>query len=186
MAAVVCTTQIKTALPGLAVEPRPIGDLTLKRRNARKHPPGQIERLSGAIEAFGFVAPIVIGSGDVVLAGEARLAAAKRVGLETVPTISLAHLKPQEQKAYMLADNQLATLATWDDVILSKELIELQDFELDFSLDVLGFSDIDLSRLTLLDDRQNPESAVAEDEPPALQSTAVTLACPRGVIRFRC
>lgn len=174
MTADICATQSKTALPGLTVESRPIGDLKLKRRNARKHSLGQIERLSGAIESFGFVAPIVIGSGDIVLAGEARLAAAKRVGLEAVPTISLAHLKPQEQKAYMLADNQLATLATWDDVILSKELIELQNFELDFSLDVLGFSDIDLSRLTLLDGSQDPESAVEEDEPPAMQSSAVT------------
>ncbi len=150
--------------PGLGVQPRRIEELKVKGRNARIHPPEQIARLTASIQAFGFTAPIIVGTGDVVLAGEARLEAARTAGLREVPTISLAHLKPEEQRAYILADNQLATLASWDEDILKLELTDLSAFELDFPLEALGFDTAELDRLLVdpIDQDAPEEEAVPE------------------------
>lgn len=158
-------------LPGLDVRPRRLDDLRMKGRNARLHPPEQIARLTASIRAFGFTAPVIIGTGDVVLAGEARLEAARAAGLSEVPAISLAHLKPEEQRAYMLADNQLATLATWDEDILRFELTELSAFELDFPLEALGFDPVELDRLLV--DPIDPD-APEEEVIPEVEAVAVS------------
>lgn len=158
-------------LPGLDVRPRRLDDLKVKGRNARLHPPEQIARLTASIRAFGYTVPVIIGTGDVVLAGEARLEAARAAGLSEVPTISLAHLKPEEQRAYMLADNQLATLATWDEDILKLELTDLSAFDLDFPIEALGFDTTDLDRL-LIDPVD--QDAAEDDTIPEVQAIAVT------------
>lgn len=159
-----------TPLPGLQVQRRPISELKFKARNARKHTDEQIERIRMSIEAFGFVAPVVVGSQDEVLAGEARLKAAKLAGLTEAPVISLAHLSQARQKAYMLADNRLAELASWDDQILALELQDLSSLDLDFSLDTIGFDAADLERIaeTILDD------GAEEDAPPPVEAEAIT------------
>lgn len=158
-------------LPGLSVQPRHLDNIKVKGRNARLHPAEQIGRLTASIRAFGFTAPIIIGTGDVVLAGEARLEAARAAGLSVVPTISLAHLKPEEQRAYMLADNQLATLASWDEDILKLEVMDLSAFDLGFPIEALGFDTEELDRL-LLDpvDQDAPE----DEALPEVDAVAVT------------
>jgi hypothetical protein len=140
---------VRLDLPGLAVEPRAIAELKPNGRNARKHTVAQIDKLGRSIALFGFTAPVIIGSDDVVLAGHARLLAAEKAGLTHVPTISLGHLKPEEQRAYMLADNKLAELATWDDAILKVELADLATFDFDFCFTDLGFDTAELDRLTV-------------------------------------
>jgi DNA modification methylase len=162
---------VRIDLPGLNVRPRRLDDLVVKGRNARCHPPEQIARLTASIQAFGYTVPIIIGSNDVVIAGEARLEAARAAGLKEVPTISLAHLKPQEQRAYMLADNRLAELACWDDDILKLELVELSAFELDFSLETLGFDTVELDRLLI--DPVDPD-AYETEVIPKIEPVAVT------------
>ena len=78
------------------------------------------------------------GSGRVV-AGHARLAAARQLGWAEVPTISMAHLSDAQRRAYMVADNRLNEISTWDDRLLGETLRELSLQELDFSLEVTGF-----------------------------------------------
>ena len=73
-----------------------------------------------------------------ILAGHGRVAAAKLLGLETVPVIALSHLTPAERRAYVLADNKLALNAGWDPEILAIELQGLID--LDFEVELTGFS----------------------------------------------
>ena len=157
-------------LPGLNVTLRKLADLRINGRNARRHTPDQIERIKGSIQAFGFVAPIIIGTGDEVLAGEARLKAAQAAGLTEAPTISLAHLNGEAQRAYMLADNRLAELASWDERALAMELQDLSSLDLDFSLASIGFDAVDLDRLF----GDLAESPVEESAPPPLQEKAVT------------
>ena len=163
-------TSHRPDLPGLNVALRPVSDLTFNRRNARRHTAEQIRRLQASIEAFGFVAPIIIGQEDEVLAGEARLKAARAAGLEAVPTISLAHLPADAQRAYMLADNRLAELASWDERALAIELEDLASLDLGFSLDAIGFDAGDLDRILAAVDVADIE----EDAPPPLQAQAVT------------
>ncbi len=164
--------------PGLDVRPRAIGELKVKGRNARVHPPRQLEALTASIKTFGFTAPIIIGTDDEVLAGEARLEAARRAGLTIVPTISLAHLKRAQQKAYILADNRLAELASWDDDILKLELQDLSGLSIDFALDAIGFDSIELDRLLLgapsSGDSDETESAAPEDALSAIEAKAIS------------
>jgi len=56
-------------------------------RNARKHSPEQIDKIMTSITEFGFLTPCVIGSDNTIIAGHARVAAAKKLGLESVPCV---------------------------------------------------------------------------------------------------
>src|SRR5579872_611699 len=87
-------------------------------RNARTHDDKQIAQIAASIQKFGFTSPILIDDTGMVLAGHARLAAARRLGLQTVPTIALPGLSDAEKRAYALADNRLAEKAGWDVQIL--------------------------------------------------------------------
>lgn len=163
----------RTGLPGLKVELRPISDLKPNARNARKHSAAQIDKLAAAIRHFGFTAAIIIGTGGLILAGHARLLAAIKCGMSHVPTISLAHLTPEEQRAYMLADNKLGELATWDDDILKLELAELGTFDLGFSFTDIGFDTAELDRL-MVDVTGEDDDSQTDDTIPAIGETAVS------------
>ena len=160
-------------LPGLHVTLRAVADLKPNGRNARKHPSSQIAKLTKAITAFGFTAPIVLGTNDEILAGHARLEAARAAGLTEVPTISLAHLTPAQQRAFMVADNRLAELATWDEDILKLELTELKGFDLDFDLTDLGFETPDLNRILFTTDGTTDLDEI-DDNVPAVATVPVT------------
>lgn len=154
----------------LAVTHLPVAALVVSDRHARMHPPHQIELIKKSIKRVGFTAPIVIGSGHKVLAGAARLTAALEAGMTKVPTVSLAHLPEADQRAYMLADNKLAELATWDEDVLKLELADLAGLELDLELTDLGFSSVELDTFVYA-----PAAEAAEDQAlPVLQKTAVS------------
>jgi ParB-like chromosome segregation protein Spo0J len=88
------------------------------QRNPRLHSDAQIAALAGSILAFGFNSPILVDSRGNIIAGVGRYRAALKLGLETVPVIVLDHLSETEKRAYLLADNKLAELSTFDDDLL--------------------------------------------------------------------
>lgn len=155
---------------GLPVINLPITALVVSDRHVRIHPTKQIELIKKAIKRVGFTAPIVIGTGNKVLAGAARLQAAIQAGMTEVPTISLAHLPQADQRAHILADNKLAELATWDEDILKLELADLSGLELDFELTDLGFTPVELDAYLFAPTVENAEEA----PPPDVQETAVS------------
>lgn len=120
-------------------------DLIPYQGNARVHPPAQIELLKSAFAEFGFVNPILIGDRDDVIAGHGRLIAALELGLAEVPTITLSHLSAVQKRALILADNQIAANAGWDEALLARELAAIQEEE--FDLEVLGFGELDVEDL---------------------------------------
>jgi len=122
----------------LQIEYLPPDSLTPNERNARKHPKKQLRQLAGSIETFGFLVPVVINADRVILAGHARVEAAKLAGLSAIPTVQVETLTPQQERAFILADNKLAASASWDEERLGEELQALLDFDID--LDVTGFS----------------------------------------------
>ena len=97
-----------------AVDWRRVEELTPSGRNARTHSPKQLHQLAGAIREFGFTAPILVDEAGTILAGHARLEAARRLGMAEVPTLRLTGLSAAQRRAYALADNRLAELAGWD------------------------------------------------------------------------
>jgi ParB-like chromosome segregation protein Spo0J len=93
-----------TAAP-LQVQYRPVAALRSNPRNARSHSKRQIRQLADSIERFGFTNPVLVDDADMILAGHGRVAGAKLLGLEEVPTIRLASLSAAEKRLYVLADN---------------------------------------------------------------------------------
>lgn len=115
----------------------PIERLLPYIRNARTHSEAQIAQIAASIAEFGFTAPILAGSDGVIVAGHGRLAAARKLGLATVPVVVLEHLTPTQRRALVIADNKIAENAGWDEELLRLELAELQ--EADFDLALTGF-----------------------------------------------
>jgi hypothetical protein len=127
------------------VEQRPIDQLLADAKNARTHSAAQVDQIAASIREFGFVNPILIGPDNRIIAGHARWRAARQVGMTEVPVIVLAHLSEAQRRALVIADNQLALNAAWDEGLLRTELAALA--EDDFNLGLLGFDDEELVRL---------------------------------------
>src|SRR5437764_4461326 len=104
-----------TTFLSTTIEHWPIERLIPYDRNARTHSEEQIEQIARSICEFGFTNPILVDTGAGILAGHARLLAARRVGLAQVPVIVLDHLTDTQKRAYILADNKLALNAGWSD-----------------------------------------------------------------------
>jgi DNA modification methylase len=129
-------------------------------RNARTHSDEQVAQIAGSIAEFGFVNPVLVGDDGVIVAGHGRVMAARKLGLSEAPVIVLSHLSPTQRRALMIADNQIATNAGWNEEMLATELAALKDEA--FDLELLGFDDAEIDRL--LADTLDPDEA--EDEVP--------------------
>src|ERR1700722_8077512 len=131
-------------------------------RNPRTHSDAQVAQIAASIAEFGFNNPILVDTKAGIIAGNGRLLAARKLGLTEVPVIVLDHLTEAQKRAYIIADNQLALNAGWDEDLLRAELATLQAE--DFNLDLIGFDDRDLSRL--LADQDAAEQADAVPDVP--------------------
>lgn len=133
----------------LIIETLPTAALTPYARNARTHSPEQVAQIAASIREFGFTNPVLIDAEGGIIAGHGRVMASNRLGLAEVPCIRLAHLTDAQRRAYVIADNQLALNAGWDEALLAVEIGELKDLEFDLDLTGLGMEEID--RLLQLD-----------------------------------
>lgn len=127
------------------VEHWPIGKLIPYARNPRTHSEEQVAQIAASILEFGWTSPILVDKHAGVIAGHARLQAARKLGLTEVPVIVLDHLSEAQRRALVIADNKLALNAGWDEELLRGLLTELREDE--FNLDVLGFSDQEMEAL---------------------------------------
>ncbi len=152
----------KVQLSRLRIEYREVQELVPYARNARLHSDDQIAQLAGSIREFGWTQPVLVDRENGIIAGHARVMAARRLGLKSVPVIELSHLTDAQRRAYVLADNQLATHATWDVEMMTVEMKELQGLKFDLSL--IGFGQDEVKRLLM----QAPAvSPVDPDDVPA-------------------
>ena len=110
--------------------------------NNPRHNDAAVETVAASIKEFGFKQPIVIDKDGVIVAGHTRHKAAKRLGLATVPCIMADDLTEQQIKAYRLADNKVAELATWDAELLTIELDAITELDMvEFGFESLGDAD---------------------------------------------
>ena len=149
----------------------PLEKLIPYARNPRTHSDAQVAQLAASIAAFGFNNPILVDTKAGIIAGHGRLLAARKLQLAEVPVIVLDHLTEAQKRAYILADNQLALNAGWDDTLLAAELAVLQKDDVDLSL--IGFEDAELARLLAAQDAA--EGFTDEDAVPELQETPISL-----------
>ncbi len=128
------------------LERLPISALKLNPRNPRRHSKQQIKQLARSIKSFGFRVPIIIDAENNVLSGHGRILALQLLGWTTVLVIRVSDLTPAEAAAFAIADNRLTENATWDDRLLGEIFSDLSKLDLNFDLDVTGFSvaEIDL------------------------------------------
>jgi DNA modification methylase len=119
-------------------------------RNARTHSDTQVAQIAASIAEFGWTNPILIDGERGLIAGHGRLLAARKLELQEVPAIELAHLTPEQKKAYILADNKLAENAGWDAELLKLELAELK--AADFDMELMGFSNKELDEFLGMDE----------------------------------
>jgi DNA modification methylase len=140
-------------------------------RNARTHSEEQVAQIAASIVEFGFTNPILAGSDGVIVAGHGRLAAARKLGLPTVPVVVLDHLTPTQRRALVIADNRIAENAGWDEAMLQVELAALQDD--DFDLTLTGF-DADALADLLAGGETTTEGQIDEDVAPEVPETPVS------------
>jgi DNA modification methylase len=110
-----------------------------------RHNDSAVDAVAASVREFGFRQPIVVDEQDVIIVGHTRYKAALKLGLAEVPVHVAVGLSPAQARAYRLADNQTATIATWDEDKLPLELMALQ--EAGFDLSLTGFSADELLEL---------------------------------------
>jgi len=143
-----------------------VDELSPYENNARRHTKEQIKQIVNSIEEFGFLNPILIDENNMILAGHGRYMAAQNLDLEKVPTIQIKNLTEAQKKAFVIADNKIATNSTWDESTLWKEIQTLND--LGFDLNILAFAELEL--LPIIDENVvNDPLAEWEDMPEFIQ-----------------
>lgn len=138
--------------------------------NSRTHSDAQVAQIAASIREFGWTNPILVSDKNDIIAGHGRLLAARKLGMEEVPVIVLDHLSKSQQRALVIADNQLALNAGWDMDMLKAEIEDLQLD--DFDLNILGFDD------KFLDGLLEPEPTAGltdEDAVPEVPETPKTV-----------
>ena len=154
-----------------AIERWPTDKLVPYARNARTHSEEQVAQIAASIVEFGFTNPILAGSDGVIVAGHGRLAAAQKLGLDTVPVVVLDHLTPTQRRALIIADNRIAENAGWDDAMLRIELQSLQ--EDGFNLDITGF-DADALAELMAGEETTVDGNTDEDAVPEVSETPIS------------
>ena len=157
-------------MTNLQIEHRALDRLLPYARNARTHSDEQVAQIAASLAEFGFNNPCLIDEQGVLIAGHGRVLAARRLGLETVPAIMLAHLSEAQKKAFRIADNKLALNAGWNDELLRLEMEELQGLEFDLGLTGFGGEELETLLGAAGDDEGAGGDFADEDaapEPPA-------------------
>ena len=140
------------------------------------HPRRQIEKLGRSITVTGQLTPIVIDEGYCILAGHARLAAAKSLSWQTVPVVQVQGLSPAQKRAFLLADNRIGADARLDRKALAEQLPELTLLfeEVQIDLTDTGYETAELDELVLsfddeADGRDDAIDPALLDEPVCVQ-----------------
>lgn len=169
--------------PGYEISWRDIGNLLPYARNSRTHSDAQVAQIAASIREFGWTNPILVDTDGTIIAGHGRVMAARKLGEQQVPVITLGHMTDAQRRAYVIADNQLAMNAGWDAEMLKVEIAELADA--DFDLSLLGFDDKVLAGLTAEEtDGLTDDDAVPE--PPAIPATMLGDVWVLGNHRLMC
>lgn len=152
------------------------GELKPHPKNPNIHPPEQIERLAKLLKYQGFRTPIVVSKGSgFVISGHGRLAAAKLLGLQSVP-VSIQEFESYEQEyAHLVGDN---AIAEWADLNFAEINAEIGNLGPDFDIECLGLEDFEIEPADKHDDFVEPSEKSAPKEKDTFFGT-----CPNcGVV----
>lgn len=135
---------------------------------------GAVDKVASSIKNFGFKNPIIIDKDNEIIAGHTRLKAARKLGLDEVPTIKVEDLTETQIKAFRIADNKTSEFAEWDDELLKIELEDIEGFT--------GFDEIELEGLFREIDIDN---FFEESEENPKEETEEEIQCPYCNMYFK-
>jgi ParB-like chromosome segregation protein Spo0J len=161
----------------LKIEQVAVTSLTPYARNARKHSEEQVSQIAESIKEFGFNNPVLIDKDNGIIAGHGRVLAAEKIEMQTVPCIRLGHLSDSQRKAYIIADNRLGELGGgWDWDLLKLETDDLLAEGI-ISLELIGWTEADISRMLV--SGRDTEREAPEDFPEADENIETQHQCPK-------
>ena len=155
--------------PADKVERWKIERLVPYARNARTHSDEQVAQIAASIREWGWTTPVLVDEDGGIIAGHGRTLAAQRLQMTEVPVMVAKGWSDAKKRAYILADNKLALNAGWENELLNLELSELK--ELDFDLELIGFSADEIAALMPLELEPGLTDEDAVPEPPAVPVT---------------
>ena len=161
--------------PRISIVYRAIDQLKPDPANPRLHSKKQIRQIANSIETFGFNVPVLVDAELNVIAGHGRLLACRELGWSEVPTLCLDHLTPAQARAFMIADNRLTEIATWNDRLLAQQLRDLTVAGVDFDIEVTSFEigEIDL-RIASLDGMPEQDDDPADAVPDVSAEASIS------------
>lgn len=151
------------------IEKRKVDDLIPYARNARTHSDEQVAQIAASIKEWGWTTPILIDEEGEIIAGHGRVMAARKLGIEEIPTMTAVGWTKAQKKAYVLADNQLPQNAGWDMDLLKVEVMDLDGDGFDLSL--MGFEDDFIADMLA----EPTEGLTDEDAVPEVPDDPVTV-----------
>jgi DNA modification methylase len=154
------------------IEYRSPASLTAYENNPRTHSEKQLVKLMASIREFGFALPVLIDPEAVIIAGHARVEAARRLSLAEIPVLIADQWSKAQVKAYRLLDNRSAELATWNEQALAVELISIIELD-ETPIDILGWETAEIDVIIDTASAQSEEADPA-DELPELPKIAVS------------
>ena len=170
--------------PLLEIVDLPLESLRSPSRKVRGGDPAHVREIAATISALGFCVPILTGKNNVVIDGEARLEAAKLLGLDRAPCLRIDHLSEEEQRLLRLAVNRLGEKGKWD---LDELKIEFQELILaDAPIEISGFSPDEIDQIVIGDELEVAEQGPLEPSPGAVAVAQLGDAFQLGPHRLIC
>jgi ParB-like chromosome segregation protein Spo0J len=163
----------KSHNPADKVERWAINKLVPYARNPRTHSDEQIAQIAASMKEWGWTTPILVDEDGGIIAGHGRTLAAQRLKMTEVPVMVARGWSDAKKRAYIIADNKLALNAGWDNEMLRLELGELQ--EMDFDLDLTGFTAEEISAFQFDDDAETEMPKLRDGEKEPFQQKTFTL-----------
>lgn len=141
----------------------PISSIKVNSKNRNKHPKEQIDRLAEIMKYQGFRNPLVVSSrSGMLVAGHGRLMAAKKIGMKEVPVIIQYFDSDEQEYAYHVSDN---AIASWAELDLSGINFDVPDLGPEFDIDMLGIKDFVLEPSELLEPQCDEDEIPEKVEP---------------------
>lgn len=152
---------------------RKVSELKMYDKNPRNNEPA-VDKVIASVQAFGWLVPIIIDDQDVIVAGHTRLMAARKMGLDEVPTVLADGLTDDEIRMFRIADNKVAEIAVWDLPLLDARFKEIGDT---INMEDFGF--------TLgIGDVYEPNAEGKEFDPEEFGDEAFDYECPECGFKF--
>src|ERR1022692_3328819 len=97
----------------IQVERCSIDRLIPRITNPRTHTDEQVSQIAASMREFQWTSPILVGPDFDVIAGHARVAAARQNGMTEVPVIVVRHLPGAQRRALVFGENKLEIGGGW-------------------------------------------------------------------------